>query len=242
MPQLFGYQRYNVNSNSASILPQPCRAYTIKRSRFKNSHSFIPMIRILLVDDHMIVRSALKFILRDLLPDAVVVETNNSTGTLAEIKKNNFDLIVLDMNLGDAHFNTLIREILHINFSTKILVFTMNSPVFFAKHVLRSGAAGFLNKDASEKIIADAIQAVLAGKTYITPYSIVAENPFETLSDKEFEIMILVAKGKQPSEIASLLDIKPTTVTSHQKNIFAKLNVTTKGALTQLALKYNLWQ
>lgn len=201
------------------------------------------MMRILLIDDHLIVRSALKLVISDILPDAEIHEADRMNTIMTEIRKYSFDLIILDMNLGDMHCYHIMREIRKIDFTAKILVFTMNNADMFARHLLRQGASGFLTKNEPEEVIKEAITTVLAGKTYF-PANLQPQtpNPFESLTDKEFEIMILLATGTAPSEVASMFNISPSTVTTHQQNIFKKLKITNRAELTQLAVAYNLWE
>lgn len=201
------------------------------------------MIRILLIDDHSIVRSALKLVIKDILPDATIHEADRMNTIMTEIRKHTFDLIILDMNLREIHCYQIMREIRQIDFSAKILVFTMNHAGIFARHLLRQGASGFLTKSEPEDMIQEAITTVLAGKTYL-PANLNPESdtPFSPLTDKEFEIMILLSKGTAPGEVAAMLNISPSTVTTHQQNIFRKLRINNKAELTQMAVAFKLWE
>jgi len=199
------------------------------------------MKKILLVDDHKIIRMALKTILRDMLPDALIEEAHNATSALEAVKKREYELVVLDMNLGEEGFSQLMISILQICFTTRILIFSQNNPAIYARHMLKLGASGYLHKDAEITEIEQALTTVLEGKRHLPADIDNIQTPFSILSQREFDIMILIAKGAWLTEIADMLNIQVSTVATHQHNIFWKLNVNSKADLTILALEYNLW-
>jgi len=199
------------------------------------------MLKILLIDDHAIIRNALKIIIRDIHSEVSFHEASELVKVYEEVQKNKFDLIILDMNLGQNYFYEILRGIHKIDFSARVLVFTMNDAVIFARHVLRQGANGFLNKNASESAINDAIRTLLSGGIYIPKETEnEKENPFRDLSDKEFEIFILLVKEFSLSKIAGMLSISVSTVATYQSRIFEKLKIESKHQLAQLSLRYNL--
>ncbi|MFT3704299.1 MAG: response regulator transcription factor [Agriterribacter sp.] len=199
------------------------------------------MKSILLVDDHKIVRVAVKMIIKEMLPDAFIAEADDADAALAAVKKRDYDVIVLDMNLGRENFSQLLSSIRQICFTARILIFTQNNPSIYARHMLKLGANGYLHKNAEDTEIKAALTAILEGKSYLPADADNSDTPFSMLSQKEFDIMILIAKGAWLTEIADLLKIQVSTVATHQRNIFWKLNVKSKADLTKLALYYDLW-
>lgn len=201
------------------------------------------MIKILILDDHEIIRIALKMTMNDLLPQAMVTDTGTVELALKEMTRVRYDLLVLDMGLGEYSFGTVLDNCTKVSPQTRILVFTQSNPVFYARRVLALGAYGFLSKAAPEHQIKEALNTILNGRKYVPPElnDPDIDNPYEVLTNREFEIMQLVARGKSPLEVAHSLGISASTVATHEKNILQKLSLQSKADITRMALKYRLW-
>jgi DNA-binding NarL/FixJ family response regulator len=208
------------------------------------------MKRFLLIDDHVVVRSGLKFILSDLFKPCEVDEAEDGDSALAMLRKNVYDLAMLDIKMPNT--NTIqLMEYFKITYPTlKVIIFSMNSESIYAKRFLRAGAKGFVNKDAPLDEVIKAINQVLNGRKYIseTMIELLAEfgnsdkeeTLFNSLSPREFEITSLLLKGEGISHIAHSLNLQVSTVGTHKARIFEKLKVTNLIELKELASIYNI--
>lgn len=209
------------------------------------------MSRFLLVDDHSIIRVSLKYLIREEFKNAEIFEASDGESALNKVKRSRFDLIILDIHMPDTGINDLILNLMKMHHRTKILVFTMSDDSTFAKHFFRLGACGFLSKNASESEIVTAIHDVLKGKQYmsraltVTLANEVVEqrglNPFNALSEREFEVFVLMIRGKSLSEIAEILNLHISTTATHKGRLFGKLQVNNIVDLMQLAREHNVW-
>lgn len=205
---------------------------------------------ILLIDDHPLIRTALKIILKDLLKNCTIDEATNSDSAIAQVKAASYTLIIMDVSMPNTDSLTLLHNILAFKPGTKILMFSMNSEEIYAKRYLGEGAMGYLRKDAGESEIKFAITTVLNNKRYIS--RALAEklaeesfhgspaNPFDKLSAREFEVMQHLIKGESVAQICKQLYLNSSTVSSHKTRIFEKLDVSNFIDLIALAKTYNL--
>jgi len=201
--------------------------------------------RFLLIDDHVVVRSGLKFILSTHFAPCLVDEAEDGDSALERLANNEYDLALLDVKMPNT--NTLqLMEYIRITYPMlKVLIFSMNSESVYAKRFLKAGAKGFVNKDAPLEEVIKAIKLVLSGKKYISESMMehLAEfgtdsrekNLFNTLSPREFEIVSLILKGESISHIAHSLNLQVSTVGTHKARIFEKLKVTNLMELKELA-------
>jgi len=203
----------------------------------------------LLIDDHVVVRSGLKFILSDLFKPCEIDEAEDGDTALAKLKEKEYDLVMLDIKMPNT--NTLqLMEYFRITYPLlKVIIFSMNSESIYAKRFLKAGAKGFVNKDAPLDEVIKAINMVLSGKKYISETmlemlaefgSTKKENLFNSLSPREFEIVSLLLKGEGISHIAHSLNLQVSTVGTHKARIFEKLKVTNIIELKELANIYNI--
>lgn len=208
------------------------------------------MKRFLLIDDHVVVRSGLKFILSDLFKPCEIDEAEDGDSAVAILKKQQYDLVMLDIKMPNTN-SIQLMEYFKITYPTlKVLIFSMNSESIYAKRFLRAGAQGFVNKDAPLDEVVKAINQVLSGKKYIseTMMELLAEFGisnkeevlFNSLSPREFEIVSLLLKGDSLSHIAQSLNLQTSTVGTHKARIFEKLKVTNLLELKELSNMYNL--
>lgn len=197
------------------------------------------MKHILLVEDHSIVRLATLFIIRDLLPTATPWETDNFPDALHIVGTRKLDLILLDINIPDGEGFQMIGKIRRLQPDVSIMVFSGIEEEVYAVHYLKAGANGFLSKNSSTQEIRAAILAILLHGRYMsevvrqallrssaTP-QVRQGNPLATLSQRELEVMDLLLQGKWTKEIATLLNITGSSVSTYKMRVFEKLGVST---------------
>ena len=208
------------------------------------------MLKILIADDHAVVRRGLKQILLEEYPSAEIGEVADAESLLAEVIKEGWDIVISDMNMPGRSGLDALSQIKQIAPQLPVLIMSMYPEDQYALRVLKAGASGYLGKDNIHDDIIRAIQAVQLGKKFITPA--VAEKlanalgednslqPHETLSDREFEVLKLLATGKAVSDIASQLSLSATTVSTYRSRIMEKMNMKTNAELTRYALEKKL--
>ena len=208
------------------------------------------MRKFLLVDDHVVVRSGIKILLADIYDPCEIHEANNGDTTVAKLKENQYDLILLDIQM--PHTDTLgLMEYIRITYpAAKVLMFSMSAENIYAKRFIKAGAYGFISKEAPLEEITRAINIILNGKKYISEslaeklaedsFSGKSGNPFNELSPREFEIVSLLLEGKTVTDISHALNIQASTVGTHKARLFEKLGVDNILKLKELATTYNL--
>jgi two-component system invasion response regulator UvrY len=196
------------------------------------------MKRILIVEDHAIVRMGIDFLITDMFQQVDVQQAASFTLALTLLQKNKFDLIVLDINIPGGEHSRMINSIRAIQDNARILVFSGSEEEIYALHYLHAGANGFLSKGSSEDEYKVAITAVINDEKYISSKvqqlmvknildsKYASSNPLEDLSKRELEVMYLLIQGKWTKEIATILDLKETTISTYKSRIFEKLEVT----------------
>jgi DNA-binding NarL/FixJ family response regulator len=207
-------------------------------------------ISILIAEDHKLFRKISRQILTELYPAATFHEIDNIEGLVELTKSNKFDLMVLDVHLTDGNTLTILPTLKSIQPETKILFFTMCPEDIYGKRLLHNGADGFLNKRADETELKEAVSVVLSGEKYISRKlqrqmadEVITKkmsNPFDRLSDREFEIMILLLQGKSLTDIGAEISIQVSTVSTHKTRLFDKLNISTLMELSNLAAAYGI--
>lgn len=208
------------------------------------------MIHILIADDHAIVRKGLKQIILEEYPSALVGEVGDVESLIAEVIKNNWEIIVCDISMPGRSGLEALKQIKEINPHIPVLMMSMYSEEQYAVRVLKGGASGYLTKDKVHEELIKAIQAIKLGRKYITPS--VAEKlaetlnspdnkpPHELLSNREFDVLKLLADGKAVSDIAAQLNLSATTVSTYRSRILEKFNMKTNAELTRYAIENGL--
>ena len=208
------------------------------------------MKKFLLVDDHVIVRSAIKILLADLYNPTEIDEAMNGETAVVKLKENQYDLILLDIQMPNTDILGLMEYIRITYPAAKVLMFSMSAENIYAKRFMKAGAYGFISKEAPLEEITKAINVILSGKKYISEalaqklaedaFSGKSGNPFNELSPREFEISSLLLEGKTVTEISQTLNIQTSTVGTHKARLFEKLGVDNILQLKELATTYNL--
>jgi len=208
------------------------------------------MLRILIADDHSVVRRGLKQILLEEFLAAEISETGDADELYTMVLKENWDIVITDISMpGRSGLETLqlIRQ--HYP-KLPVLILSVHPEDQYAIRVLKAGASGYLNKESADDELVKAVHRVLLGKKYITPALAekLAESldleagkpPHEFLSDREFEVLKLLAGGKSVSEIAEKLSLSSTTISTYRARIMTKMNTKTNTDLTLYAIEHNL--
>ncbi|MBN9380222.1 MAG: response regulator transcription factor [Chitinophagaceae bacterium] len=207
------------------------------------------MKKILIADDHNIVRTGLIFLIKEEFIQAEIDECRNGDCTWEKIRSSAYDLVILDISMPLTDSFALLKNILALRPEQKVLILTMNSEEVYAKNYLQLGAKGFINKEAPPSEIRKAIVNILNNKKYLSPglketWTTAAlegrmANPFETLSHREVEIMHHLINGKNVSDIAGILSVHISTISTHKSNIMQKLGVSNIIELSKLAQVFN---
>ena len=207
------------------------------------------MIRLLVADDHKLVRDGLKQILAAAPGIEVAAEASNGDEALALVKGNDFDLALVDMSMPGLSGIQLIKRLKLERPKLLILVLSMHGEPQYAARALKAGASGYLTKDSASEQLVGAIRKVAAGGVYLTDAAAASlmRNPsaqdlpsHEQLSDREFEIFRLLAAGQRPTEIAQQLRLSVKTVSTHKTRILEKLNLGNAAELVRYALEHGL--
>jgi two-component system, NarL family, invasion response regulator UvrY len=208
------------------------------------------MLKILIADDHAIVRKGLKQILLEEYPSAVIGEVADTEGLLAEVINNTWNIVICDMNMPGRSGLDALNQLKQVAPDIPVLIMSMYPEDQYALRVLKAGAAGYLEKESIHDDIIKAIQTVQLGKKFITPsiaekladafHDNSAKLPHELLSDREFDVFKLIASGNSVSEIAGKLSLSTTTVSTYRARILEKMSIRSNADLTRYALERKL--
>ncbi len=193
------------------------------------------MIRVLVADDHAVVRRGVLQILAD-APDIVVAgEASTGREVLQAVWKNNFDVLVLDIGMPDGGGLEVLKQLRTLKLDLQVLILSMYPEKQYAVRALKAGAAGYLTKESAPDELVTAIRKVAQGGKYVTrslAEKLAAEvgrevekEPHETLSDREYQVMRLLAAGKTVTEIAAELSLSAKTVSTYRARILKKLGL-----------------
>ena len=210
------------------------------------------MIRILVVDDHELVRTGISRLLNDVEDFSVVGEVGSGEDAVDYCKKHNPDIVLMDISMPGIGGLEATRKLLQYCDDTKVIVLSMHKESPIPAKILQAGADGFITKDAEHSEVVNAIYKVSAGQKYISQeiavsiamdkMSMNGENPFQQLSNRELEITMMLTRGVKVTEIASRLNISARTVNTYRYRMFEKLDVSSDVELTHLALRHKLIQ
>jgi two-component system response regulator NreC len=204
-------------------------------------------IRVVLADDHAVVRKGLQLVL-DAEPDIEVVAlAGDVPDTIRYVRGHRPDVLILDLNMPGGSSIEAMTEILEVSPETRVVVLTMQNEPAFARNALRAGATGYVLKEAADDELVQAIHRAAAGETYLNPQlgARVAAEPApgsgaDDLSGREVEVLRLIALGHTNAEIAEHLLLSVRTVESHRAHIQQKLGRTTRAELVRYALDHKL--
>lgn len=208
------------------------------------------MLRVLITDDHAMIRVGLKQVLAKSFPSAVVGEAQNAEEALEAIRRKNWDLLVMDITMPGRSGLDVLKDIQLAKPKLPVLIMSMHGEDQFAVRVLKSGAAGFISKHSAPEELVNAVQKILAGGRYVS--SKVAERlvldlgnetgklQHETLSNRELQVLCMFAMGKINKEVAEKLSLSVKTVSTYRARILEKMSMSSNAELTRYAIKNGL--
>jgi two-component system invasion response regulator UvrY len=207
-------------------------------------------MKVLVADDHAIVRKGLKQILLDEYPFGEIVECSNAEELLQKANEGNWDVVISDISMPGRSGLDALHQIRLSHPRLPVLILSMHPEEQYAIRALKAGASGYCSKDQAHEELVNAVRRVLTGKKYITPSlaetlasQLVEENQselYKRLSDREFEVFKLLAGGQSVSEIADSLSLSTTTISTYRARILSKMSFKTNADLIRYALEKKL--
>lgn len=208
------------------------------------------MLRILITDDHAMIREGLKQVFRRSFPGAIIGEAQTAEEALEAIRKKSWELVIMDITMPGRSGLDILKDVQLIKPELPVLIMSMHGEDQFALRVLRSGAAGFISKHSPPEELVSAIQKILNGGKYVSTN--VSElmlqqigqksdrPPHEKLSDRELQVLCMFALGKVNKEVAEKLSLSVKTVSTYRARILEKMNMNSNAELTRYAIKNGL--
>lgn len=208
------------------------------------------MINILIVDDHEIVREGLKQILSETTDLLVLDETDRGYTALKKIKEKKFNVVILDISLPDGSGLDILKQIKLQRPSIQVLILSIYSEEQYAIRALRAGASGYLSKESASEELIRAIRKISQGGKYVSPevaeklaFRLEADfkNPLhETLSDREYQVMCMIASGQSVMDIADALFLSHKTISTYRQRILQKMKMKNNAEIIRYAIKNKL--
>jgi DNA-binding NarL/FixJ family response regulator len=208
------------------------------------------MIKVLIADDHPIVRQGLRQILASTADMEVAGEAVNSQEALDQVRMGGWDVLVLDITMPDRSGFDILKQLKHEQPHLPVLVLSIHAEEQLAMRSLKAGASGYLTKENAPEELVKAIRKVVSGGRYISPrlaeslafdLDTASDRPrHETLSDREFQVMQLMAAGKTLTEIVELLSLSAKTISTYRTRLMEKLNLKSNAELMRYALEHGL--
>jgi len=208
------------------------------------------MKNILIVDDHEVVRDGVKRLFDEQPLKVNFGEASAAPEAVKLVREQNWDVVVLDLSLGGRNGLEVLKELKELRPRLAVLVLSMHSEEQYARRAFKAGAAGYITKDSPRAELFQAINKVSKGGRYISPAlaeklifdldKAPARPPHETLSNREFEVMCLIASGKTVGEIADRLSLSDRTISTHRARILEKMAMKTNAELTHFAIQNKL--
>lgn len=207
------------------------------------------MINVLIADDHAVVRGGLKQIIATKADIAVAAEAAQGAEVLESLRTGRFDLVLLDMTMPGVSGVDLIRRVRAEYASQPILVLSMHNEAQVVSRALRAGAMGYMTKDSDPDVLLSAIRKLAGGGRFIDPKladAMVFEThsgdapPHEVLSDREFQVLQMLAAGKSINDIAESCSLSAKTISTHKMRLMQKLGLNNNSELIRYAMRYGL--
>ncbi len=207
-------------------------------------------LRVMLVDDHPIVRRGLRDILADAFTGAVIHEVGSGRDAIASLPLHMWSVVVLDISLPDCSGLDVLKRIRELRPRLPVLILSMHTADQFARRAIAAGAAGYLTKDAADAELVTAVLKLARGGKYFGPDVLerVAlglhpdreDRPHERLSDREYQVLRMIGSGKTVSEIATELSLSVKTVSTYRARVLEKMKMRTNAELTHYAVRHDL--
>jgi two-component system invasion response regulator UvrY len=205
---------------------------------------------VLIADDHAVVRQGLKQILAETTDMVVGGEATNTQEVIDKVRHENWDVVVLDITMPGRGGLDIIKELKHERPKLPILILSMHSEDQFAVRALKAGASGYMSKESAPDLLVKAIRKVYTGGKYISvtlaeklAFDLGTDSeqpPHEKLSDREFQVMCMIASGNTVKEIADRLSLSVKTISTYRARILEKMKMKTNAELTHYAIRNQL--
>lgn len=208
------------------------------------------MIKILIADDHAVVRQGLRKIIDEDVSMNVVGEASNGAEALDLVREDDIDVVILDISMPGRNGLETLKEIKRLNPTLAVIMLSIHPEDQYAVRAFRAGAAGYMTKESAPEELVEAIKKAYRGGKYISPTvaelladhveTKTSDEPHTTLSDREYEVFNLLASGKTVGHIASDLNLSVKTISTYRTRILEKMGMSTNAELTRYAIDYNL--
>ena len=208
------------------------------------------MTKVLIADDHALVRKGLEMIIRSAFSPCEITYAENGDEVFQCVRKNGYDIAILDLNMPDTDSIALFHQVMALRPTQKVLICSMNPEKIFALRYLKMGASGYVQKSSKDDVLEKAIRTVLSGRRYFSEAMLdqiagavqnkEEVNPFDRLTDREFEIALHLIKGLSVGEIAQLVRVHTSTISTQRARILEKAGVENAMELNQLARTHHI--
>lgn len=207
------------------------------------------MKRLLLIDDHAVVRDGVKRLFADHPDEVNFGEAENAAGALEVIREEDWDLVVLDISIGGRGGLELLRDMKKLRPKVPVLILTMHSEEQYARRAFQAGASGYITKDSPREDLRKAVNHVLHGGVYVTSslaeklvagIGNLSEASHDSLSGREFEVLRLIASGHTVGEIAAILSLSDKTISTYRARILEKMGLRSNAELMYYAMRNRL--
>lgn len=206
-------------------------------------------IRVLLADDHTILRKGVRMLIESQPDMEVVGEAKTGREAIAEVRNLKPDVVVMDVSMPDLNGIESTRQICEESGAPKVVALSMHKDSVYVREILRAGARGYLVKDSDDEDLVRAIRVVNRGEAFLSPaiadavltdYRKQVSNPVDLLTSREREVLTMIAEGKTNKEIAVALNLSVYTIESHRGSVMEKLNLHNTGDIVRFALRNGL--
>lgn len=206
-------------------------------------------LRMMLVDDHPIVRRGVRDILADAFPASSIEEVGSGSEALTRVRADHWDLMILDLSLPDGSGLDVLERVRDERAHLPVLILSMHAPDQFARRVVAAGAAGYLTKDSADTELVTAVNKIIRGATHFCSHVLKdieqsvrrdLDRPEKRLSEREYEVFSMIARGKTVSHIANELGLSIKTVSTYRKRVLEKMRMQSNGELYRYAIRHSL--
>lgn len=208
------------------------------------------MLRILIADDHPLIRKGLIQILKDNLPVRIIDEIDQGNEVLSVLEKNKYDVLILDISLPGRDGMDILADVCRLYRDLPVLMLSIQPEEQYALRALKMGAAGCLNKAVAPENLVEAVKTVISGKSYInnTVSQLMlnnlnrdmGENPHESLSEREYQVLLMIGEGLSVTEISEKLNLSVKTVSTYRTRLLRKMGLANSSQLTSYVYRKGL--